>query len=142
MRWKFTLIELWLGRYCLLIMSFWFLLWMILITISSSRLGQFHRWISFNLSINGNKWWLKLFLKAFIYFYYCCLLQYVVVKFLGARKESAERIGVLGVNFFGYEVKPDCPLSDELNLVMWISLLNLLLMFDNKISGKNNRSPS
>ncbi|XP_027043421.1 zinc finger ZZ-type and EF-hand domain-containing protein 1-like isoform X1 [Pocillopora damicornis] len=42
--------------------------------------------------------------------------KYVVVKFLGARKESAERIGVLGVNFFGYEVKPDCPLSDELNL--------------------------
>ena len=52
-------------------------------------------------------------------------LQYVVVKFLGARKESAERIGVLGVNFFGYEVKPNCPLNDDLHLVMlrsfWIA---------------------
>lgn len=45
-------------------------------------------------------------------------LQYVVVKFLGARKESAERIGVLGLNFFGYEVKPNCPLNDDLHLVI------------------------
>lgn len=47
----------------------------------------------------------------------CCVLQYVVVKFLGARKASAERIGVLGVNFFGYEVKLNCPLNDDLHLV-------------------------
>ncbi|XP_020615974.1 zinc finger ZZ-type and EF-hand domain-containing protein 1-like isoform X2 [Orbicella faveolata] len=42
--------------------------------------------------------------------------KYVVVKFLGARKESAERIGVLGVSFFGYEVKLNCPLHDDLHL--------------------------
>ncbi|XP_078346247.1 zinc finger ZZ-type and EF-hand domain-containing protein 1-like isoform X2 [Oculina patagonica] len=42
--------------------------------------------------------------------------KYVVVKFLGARKLSAERIGVLGLNFFGYEVKPNCPLNDDLHL--------------------------
>lgn len=58
-------------------------------------------------------------------FPFSIFLQYVVVKFLGARKESAERIGVLGVNFFGYEVKPNCPLNDDLPLVMlrsfWIA---------------------
>lgn len=42
--------------------------------------------------------------------------KYVVVKFLGARKESAERIGVLGIHFFGYEVKPNCPLNEDLHL--------------------------
>ncbi|XP_073246845.1 zinc finger ZZ-type and EF-hand domain-containing protein 1-like isoform X1 [Porites lutea] len=42
--------------------------------------------------------------------------KYVVLKFLGARKESAERIGVLGVHFYGYEVKPNCPLNEDLYL--------------------------
>lgn len=47
-------------------------------------------------------------------------MQYVLIKFLGARKESAERIGVLGVHFFGYEVKPNCPLNEDLHLVIII----------------------
>lgn len=42
--------------------------------------------------------------------------KYVLVKFLGARQESAERIGVLGIQFFGYKVQPNCPLSEDLNL--------------------------
>ncbi|XP_068674922.1 zinc finger ZZ-type and EF-hand domain-containing protein 1-like [Montipora foliosa] len=42
--------------------------------------------------------------------------KYVLVKFLGTRQESAERIGVLGVQFFGYEVKPNCPLNEDLHL--------------------------
>ena len=45
-----------------------------------------------------------------------------MVKFLGARKASAERIGVLGVNFFGYEVKLNCPLNDDLHLVKFGTL--------------------
>lgn len=44
-------------------------------------------------------------------------LQYVLVKFLGTRKQNAERIGVLGIHFFGYEVKPNCPLNEDLRLV-------------------------
>ena len=56
----------------------------------------------------------------------CCVLQYVVVKFLGARKASAERIGVLGVNFFGYEVKLNCPLNDDLHLVKFGTLTDYL----------------
>lgn len=45
-------------------------------------------------------------------------LQYVLVKFLGTRKQNAERIGVLGIHFFGYEVKPNCPLNEDLRLVI------------------------
>ncbi|KAK3717323.1 hypothetical protein QZH41_011553, partial [Actinostola sp. cb2023] len=44
----------------------------------------------------------------------CC--QYILIKFLGPRKDTADRIGVLGVHFFGYEVKPTCPLSLDLKL--------------------------
>ena len=58
----------------------------------------------------------------------CSVLQYVVVKFLGARKESAERIGVLGVHFFGYEVKLNCPLNDDLHLVKSGAFLDCLLI--------------
>ena len=50
-----------------------------------------------------------------------------MVKFLGARKESAERIGVLGVNFFGYEVKLNCPLNDDLHLVKFGAFFGLPL---------------
>jgi len=53
-------------------------------------------------------------------------MQYVLIKFLGARKESAERIGVLGVHFFGYEVKPNCPLNEDLHLVIIIAHLRHL----------------
>ena len=48
------------------------------------------------------------------------------MKFLGSRKESAERIGVLGVNFFGYEVKLNCPLNDDLHLVKFRTFLDCL----------------
>lgn len=44
-------------------------------------------------------------------------LQYILIKFLGPRKDSADRIGVMGIHFFGYEVKPSCPLSLDLKLV-------------------------
>ena len=50
----------------------------------------------------------------------------MVLKFLGARKESAERIGVLGVHFYGYEVKPNCPLNEDLYLVIFFVRISRL----------------
>ncbi|XP_031567894.1 zinc finger ZZ-type and EF-hand domain-containing protein 1-like [Actinia tenebrosa] len=42
--------------------------------------------------------------------------KYILIKFLGPRKEPSDRIGVVGVHFFGYELKPDCSLSVDLKL--------------------------
>lgn len=61
--------------------------------------------------------------RTYILFISYFYVQYVLVKFLGARQESAERIGVLGIQFFGYKVQPNCPLSEDLNLVItWSDL--------------------
>jgi len=39
-----------------------------------------------------------------------------VIKFLGARQENAERLGIIGINIIGYEQNEDA-VSQQLNLV-------------------------